>query len=259
MNILDTTCNECKYTEDAAKNGHLGCLKRLYKEEKKWRDGDKLTCSAAARGGNLECLKYAHENGYEWDKNTCAAAAANGHLECLIYARENNCPWDKYTCTYAAKGGHIACLRYAHENECPWDKKTCAAAAVGGHLECLKYAHENGCPWDEYTCQCAAMNGHLDCLRYAHQNNCPCDCAKIKKYDESLDTQPTNPDAEDAKICCVCKTNSHKVQYKPCNHSEFCIRCTNTMIDNCAKEEERRVLKCHLCRAIVESTTLIDI
>jgi hypothetical protein len=34
--------------------------------------------------GNIECLKYAHENGYPCDENTY-----NG-------ASQNNCPYDSY-------------------------------------------------------------------------------------------------------------------------------------------------------------------
>jgi hypothetical protein len=79
-------------------------------------------------------------------KNT-TAAAKNGHLECLVYAHENGYPWDERTCAYAAEKGHLECLVYAHENGCGWDKWTCANAAENGHLECLRYAHENGCRW----------------------------------------------------------------------------------------------------------------
>ena len=32
-------------------------------------------CSAAAAGGHLECLKYAHEHGCVWNADTCKAAA----------------------------------------------------------------------------------------------------------------------------------------------------------------------------------------
>jgi len=46
----------------------------------------------AAIYGNLNCLKYAHENGCPWNENTCCSAAENGHLECLKYAHENGCP-----------------------------------------------------------------------------------------------------------------------------------------------------------------------
>ena len=61
---------------------------------------DEVTCSNAAKNGHLECLKYAHENGCPWDGETCYNAAQNGHLECLKYAHENldPCPWDKHTC-----------------------------------------------------------------------------------------------------------------------------------------------------------------
>ena len=34
--------------------------------------------SFAANHGHLECLRYAHENGYAWDDQ--------GHLNCLKYA-----------------------------------------------------------------------------------------------------------------------------------------------------------------------------
>ena len=109
-------------------------------------------CEQMARKGNLELLKYAHENGCPWDRSTCSSAAQNGHLECLKYLHENGCPWDDWTCSSAAFNGHLECLKYAHEIGCPWGVYTCSNAAENGHLECLKYAHENGCPWDEDTC-----------------------------------------------------------------------------------------------------------
>ena len=40
-----------------------------------------------------ECvLQYLHENGCPWDETTCSEAASGGHLECLKYAHENGCP-----------------------------------------------------------------------------------------------------------------------------------------------------------------------
>jgi hypothetical protein len=37
----------------------------------------------ATRGGHLEVLKWAHENGYPWDQGTCNGAAGGGHFEIL--------------------------------------------------------------------------------------------------------------------------------------------------------------------------------
>ena len=49
-------------------------------------------CSSAAYGGQLECLRYAHENGCRWGIGTTGRALSNDHLECLRYARDNGCP-----------------------------------------------------------------------------------------------------------------------------------------------------------------------
>ena len=137
-------------------------LIHLIKYKKLWDDE---TLRFLASNGYLDCLKYAHENGWSWDQYTPENAAENGHLDCLKYAHENGCPWDEGVTNCAAKNGHLDCLKYAHENGCPWHQNTTYFAANSGNLDCLKYAHENGCPWDEGVTNCAASNGHLDCLR----------------------------------------------------------------------------------------------
>jgi len=150
--------------------GNLECLKYCHENGYLW---DIFVCYRAAEHGQLECLKYAHENGCEWDDLTCTCAATNGQLECLKYAHENGCPWDEYTSSCATTNGQLECLKYAHENGCSWDQNTCYVATKNGHLECLKYAHENGCEWlVEETCYYAAKNGHLECLKYVHENGC---------------------------------------------------------------------------------------
>ena len=50
---------------------------------------------AAAGGGHLDCLQYAHEHGCPWDVNTCASAVFGEQLHCLQYAREHGCPWEE--------------------------------------------------------------------------------------------------------------------------------------------------------------------
>ena len=137
----------------AAGQGVLSILRCLHQSASRdavnpWSFG---IFEAAAEGGHVECLKYAHEQGCPWNQNTCRNAALGGHLECLKYAHEQGCPWDQYTVSGASEDGHLECLKYAHEQGCPWDQGTCNYAAAGGHLECLKYAHEQGCPWDQGT------------------------------------------------------------------------------------------------------------
>ena len=158
-----------KYISIFAENGNLECLKYCHENGCTL---NKKTCSSAAFNGHLDCLKYAHENGCPWDEYTCSKAAEEGYLDCLKYAHENSCPWDEFSCEYAAKNGHLECLKYAHKNGCLWDMCTCLNAAQNGHLECLKYAHENGCPWNECVYLDAKQNGHLDCVKYAAEHGC---------------------------------------------------------------------------------------
>jgi hypothetical protein len=59
-------------SDDAALLKIRRYLKTFHADEREW---DVRTCAAAARGGNLECLKYLHEHGCAWDKSAV--------MECL--------------------------------------------------------------------------------------------------------------------------------------------------------------------------------
>ena len=157
-------------SDDAALLKIRRYLKTFHADEREW---DVRTCAAAARGGNLECLKYLHEHGCAWDKSACSAAARCGHLECLKYLHEHGCPCDESACEAAASCGDLEFLKDLHEHGCPWDESACEAAAEGGHLECLKYLHEHGCAWDKSACSAAARGGHSECLKYLHTHGCP--------------------------------------------------------------------------------------
>ena len=145
---------------------------------------DMRKCLTAAEAGDLDELKRLR-GGRAWSimgEHTIEWAAKCGQMESLKFAHENGCPWHVRVCRYTAGAGHLECLKFARENGCPWDATTCATAASWGRLECLKYAHENGCPWDEDTCTRAAWDGHLECLKYAHENGCPIDVAELRRY-----------------------------------------------------------------------------
>jgi hypothetical protein len=107
-----------------------------------------LFCEEIASDGYLEVLKWARENGYDWNSWTCVSAAENGDLEMLVWARENGCDWDSSTCYYAAKNGHLEVLKWAIKNGCEWNINICYLAVINGHLEVLKWARENECEWN---------------------------------------------------------------------------------------------------------------
>jgi hypothetical protein len=154
----------------------VGCLdvvKYMRNSDGRLR-GNTITAASAAAGGNLEVLKYLHDNGCPWDRKTIMSAAEYGKLECIKYAHTNGVEWNEYACHKAAKGGHLETLKYLHDNGCPWDAKTCSQAAEGGHLEVIKYLHENGCPWDWNVSYFAWKKGYKDIVNYVHENEGPC-------------------------------------------------------------------------------------
>ena len=69
----------------------------------------------------------------------------------LRWARENGCDWDAWTCLSAARGGQLGILQWLRANGCPWDAGTCHFAVDQGHVEMLRWARENGCPWNAAT------------------------------------------------------------------------------------------------------------
>lgn len=147
-------------------SGHLSCVQWfLLKYES-------VYCNLAARHGQLNSLRWLHQQGCIVNNYTIINAAYFGNLSCLQYAFEHSNDKSEDLCLYAAKGGDLACLQYLHEHGCKLDNDTCINAAIGGHLSCLKYLHDHGCSWNEGTTYNSARYGHLSCLQYAIENGC---------------------------------------------------------------------------------------
>ena len=130
----------------------------------------------AARQGNLEMVKYCVANKCPIYEDACASAAAKGQLECLKYLHEEvKAPWDSVTALWAALNGHLHIFEYLVERK--YDQYSgfeCQFAAEFGHLDCLKYLHETAkAPWDEDAVREAHENNHPDCVQYLLDTNCP--------------------------------------------------------------------------------------
>lgn len=148
-----------------------------------------MNCNVAARGGQLEILKWLREPCHVvretrecvspgpclWSHETMHFASIKGQLEVMKWLHLNGCPVDAWACAASAKCGHFEALKWLRGIDAPWDEKTCSSAAEGGHLEILKWLRDQNppCPWDDWTCTSAARNGHLSTLKWAVYNDCP--------------------------------------------------------------------------------------
>jgi len=77
-----------------------------------------FVCLSAALNGHFEILKWAREQGCEWNSNVCYNAAYYGHIEILKWAREQGCEWNKNLCYELAKDhGYTEITKWIEEND----------------------------------------------------------------------------------------------------------------------------------------------
>jgi len=116
--LWDGTCNA------AAANGHLEVLKYLREEIKvEW---DWETASWAALKGHLHILEYLVESKFFYQllsyhqEFACINAAKGGQLDCLKYLHETaKWPWGALTLRSAYENNRPECLQYCLDNNCP--------------------------------------------------------------------------------------------------------------------------------------------
>ena len=139
----------CRNASDSAMLGHLNCLK--YNTNKYPHYLDKDTIDNAAMNGRLECLRYAHENGYHLDRGSILWAASFGYLDCLKYMCEcdDPFPWNPSATYYAAKNGNIECLQYIYETlNLSWDESVLEGKPIEDIPEnCRKFIEDNQDDW----------------------------------------------------------------------------------------------------------------
>jgi len=117
-------CDEKRSCRNAARNGHLDCLRFLFNKIKPSRETEKNAAEAAAQDGQLDILKYFVE-----ERKISDAIKT----ECMLYS---------------VPKGRLDCLKYlVEEAKTPLDDwQYIALARYYEHTECLHYLREKGCP-----------------------------------------------------------------------------------------------------------------
>ena len=133
-------------------------------------------CNAAARGGHMNTLQWAHARGCGWGPSTCALAAGRGNLDMLVWLREHGCPWDHNTCTQAIFGGHMSVLEWAADNGCDVRHFSVAhSAARHGDVAILRFLRTKQAVFNYMCCTFAAMHDRLDALKWLREHGCTWD------------------------------------------------------------------------------------
>ena len=131
-------------------------------------DGDQAEtlAEAAAEHGHQELVQWLiQEQGFAMDEDVMGMAARGGNLELVRWLRGKGCNLDAMTCMSAAAAGRLGVLQWLRANGCPWNWKTCYCAVQGGHVEVLRWARENGASWIADTRDRAAAElGYTDDL-----------------------------------------------------------------------------------------------
>ena len=184
----------------AALQGSVKLLRWLM-EEKGWDcDWDYYyeTGLYAAFVGSVEVLEYLRRKGYSYDEGACAEAARGGQLEALKFLRglKPPCDWSAFICTVAAAGGRMGIVKWIRGEGSLYDMippgyldwESYGWAAEGGHLEVLKWVRSQDppCPWNGWACQLAAGNGQLEALKFLRDQDPPCPWSRHEcRYDAS--------------------------------------------------------------------------
>jgi len=119
----------------------------------------------------IDCLKNDVENNC-WNYDKCKYFLTNGNLECFKYAHQNGCPPNILFCKEDRLGEDYSplcwllddcpCFGLKHDNGCPYEKqKILFKKDMGGFYDYSHYLYE--CRYD-ITCNI------IECIKYAYEN-----------------------------------------------------------------------------------------
>jgi hypothetical protein len=83
----------------------------------------RVSASADVPSWALPTLKVTNLN-HRGKMQLMAATAKGGRLQTLRWAREQGCPWDCSVSKAAAGGGHLAVLQWLRQVACPWNSSS---------------------------------------------------------------------------------------------------------------------------------------
>jgi hypothetical protein len=183
--------NKCNWETTTNVFIHLDLIKYLVENRLAFSVPDVYV--RAAKEGNLEVVKYLHEQGHQLPFRLMASAAESGNIKLVewiffrdptlnfqfVESAKGNLEMVKYlveilgvngTCDAAARCGSLEVIQYLHEEKgVQLLPHTLTYAVKNGHLEVVKYLMERNAPEDINMFFSAASSGNVDLLKFVHE------------------------------------------------------------------------------------------
>lgn len=166
-------CPSLRAMVNAAKYGHLSCLRYMMFDERFHRRGLRLSrrskvCKAAAANGRLGCVKLMLQNGARREGQMLVSAARHGHIECVSYLLKVGVPASENAAIAAAEEGHLRCLALLRGFWQQHNQSLVRAPLRKDQVHCFSYLLN--CELDpvcfgELATWCVKL-GASNCLRY---------------------------------------------------------------------------------------------
>jgi hypothetical protein len=126
------------------------------------------TLTLCARSNLAPMIRFLHGRGCTmWGKAT-VHAACHGNLDLLRYAHENGAPSDYNCLLYATASEQWPCFTYLIEHDCLYKPEIAKMVALHSN-SMLQYLAERGYAFDAQNCMLHAMYGrNIETMRYLH-------------------------------------------------------------------------------------------
>ena len=111
---------------------------------------------------NYNILNKCKEFNFNWNVNLPALMASYGNIEKLKYLHQNGCPWNSKTTLnscYFERYSKGFFINYRDDYK-------------SNHFECLKYSLENNCSLHDDCLEYAIISTDMDVIEYLLNNNC---------------------------------------------------------------------------------------
>lgn len=153
----------------AARSGNLEMLKWCIKHgDSSWKLED-YTMRALIERGNFNVVEWAIDNGYRTCSGVLSQMARRYPLATLKFYRNKGYTFNEYICRNVLASGNIDIVKWFREiGKCRWEEKS--YCDFFNNEIFLKWLDKNGCEFPKYIANQIAYRGNVESLKYCKEN-----------------------------------------------------------------------------------------